>query len=111
MTTDNYGNKFRGGGSAMLLADRFCHLDGLRPFPLQHSMKTDYYDNPDYHSRDHDECDEPRGNDPLIRQDGNTTWFRWQGAWWQAGTLPADARRAFLQASIDLERRQHATTP
>ena len=50
--------------------------------------------------RDYDQCDVPRGTDPLIRVDGGREWFNYNGCWWQAGKwnpqMPADARRAYL---------------
>jgi hypothetical protein len=54
---------------------------------------------------DYDEADEPRGTDPLIRNDNGVTWFKHKGCWWQVGCLPEEARKAYLAEAISRERR------
>jgi hypothetical protein len=72
-------------------------------------MKSNYYDDPDFHVRDHDQCDQPRGTGNIRRERG-ILWFKWQGSWWQVGTLPPEIRDAYLRAEINRERSQHNTT-
>ena len=56
-------------------------------------------------ARDHDTSDAPPGTDPCIRQDRGREWFHDGSCWWQVGTLPPAARRAYL---IEQARRDRA---
>lgn len=61
------------------------------------SITRDYIYDGREDGHDYDACDAPRGSDPLIRREGAIEWFQWQGCWYQTGTLPPEARRAYLE--------------
>ena len=58
--------------------------------------------------KDHDSSDVPCGTDPCIRSERGREWFLHNGAWYLTGSLPEDARKAYLQEQLRRDRAERS---